>query len=418
MAQNEYFDLGKTGGPLICVVVSCFDLTLGIRMLYKIDFVKDCPAFIDDLLKINMSNVHRQNEEFLLHGYCVYSSFDVFDCSVYNHVFIVPNKPKTSVYSVSMYFYSSILQNFSRKSFIFETNTRIIAQMLKNGLSRGEQPSKMGQQIIRLIEQALQCLNCSIGTSSKMVLDDSEKKLYSLALYSHLIGNSNTIIETTKIEIAQKMVEFLQSFHVNEDWIGNDTIQSSVNPFMNLQIISKTSMTPEQILIQYPERCVLIRLPESTVFLSPESEFQKSSNNEYYSILNEQSNKISYLDSIISRIHYECTSINHSITLINNTINRIFSTNSSGTQNKCVCAINDLIRLSIAVVSIIDEKLRTSGSTTLRPEQITDIMRVFSIPDRTDIPFILTIAAHYGQKVFPKFFTTRKDAIVQLLNIN
>ena len=82
-------------------------------------------------------------------------------------------------------------------------------------------------------------------------------------------------------------------------------------------------------------------------------------------------------------------------------------------EQYCANKMDELIKLSASFIAITQEKLSTTGSSTLNSNQIDEICATLELEERCDLCVLFEISSLYSKSIFSDFFSQWSTAISQ-----
>lgn len=318
MSEFDYIEENNTS-PIISIAIGSFDLLSGTRLCNVWVFSKKEENFTENLensLKSTLSTVHRQMDpnNVYLFANIPTSTVDI-QClgwyitnAIFTHASSVnainPAAKRDTFYSVIFIFKSFLIRNdyHLRRSLL--SLTRKFAESAKTCLANNQPLSSLKEYADDCRRLATSLIESGIPTSfyvqnKEFGLPCTDLYFYSSLLTSHIQTKMTTVIETTSLSEAFKIVSFLINFMFPFQ-IGQSSIQHALTPVpgLFLQIVEKQKRNILDIVSEFNGPVTWLKLFESReIYLFNSTTKSKTTSNsnppslESYEIFNDNPSK-------------------------------------------------------------------------------------------------------------------------------
>ncbi|OHT00884.1 hypothetical protein TRFO_32358 [Tritrichomonas foetus] len=394
MNDTEYLSKSKNE-PLVAMAVASFDLLSGIKVGYRWLFTDDdiCEN-LDDVCKIMLCNVHRQNEQAF--ECCATSTIELqcFGWYVTNAIFLKnqPNTKKNIYISVGLVFKSEKIKNNPHLSESLIFWTKIFANCVKTTITKNEQLSSLRRIAERVSMECNNLISAGILELPPFNPSPADFYFYSILLTSHIQTQMRTVIESSSPKDAQTVASFLASFMIPFQ-LELSSLEHRQNPVSGffLQCVERQKQSPEEHMITFQKPVTWLRLPERQILRTSDLNLIQTTEN--YTILIESTDRDDQeVKSQFTRIKnlykvQQMTSPSHWALNTNLLLNQF-----PKLARKIVCEqqLAELLRTAFALISIQNGK----------PEKLTaPILKLLRIQTQDDAEMVLAIAKLYDHDI-------------------
>lgn len=196
--------------PLSGVFIGSFDLLTGIRLCHKKVFKELTDQQIEDIIKISLSNVHRQEqrsfENFSVSSIEIHCYKLLVKCAIFN---ISSSKNRYHYYSVGLIFDSNNIRKNEHLNEMLIFWTKVLANNVRNLLVQNNPKqdtsyvnySSLGNLINRISDECLALAQSKIDIlPSFELIKPFDENFYATALTSHIQTQMTTVIELPPFE--------------------------------------------------------------------------------------------------------------------------------------------------------------------------------------------------------------------------
>ena len=409
---------GEENPPLIAAAIASFDILSGIKVMNQwLPNHGTLPIPLLDILKLTLSNIHRQKEEALLQFVTSTSDMQQVGLFVVSSYFMIQKKKDKIFYNVSLIFDRNSIDP-KRFSPYLEEECREIAYTAKSTISSNSPLSKLDVLIQRTNEVCQILSRSGVSKLPDIVVHPSDAAFFGLILTAHLTTHMNTVIESNNPEEAEKYGNFLAHFTLPNilQHACLDYLPAPV-PGLSIQLVSKQPDTTEDFLLRFRSPTTLIRMPERLVISTPSADTQERAHGDFMIANAIESGqrqikiaqlKMQYKNSLIQvkPAPWATATVAVMTQMPKNTHSLI-----------CRQQLNSIIGLSLAVIEFVDEKLSLSKSAFLQPDEINDIIKTLKLTGKNDLSLIISVAQMFDQSLQRKLFLSRKDVFMQFTNV-
>lgn len=250
------------------IFIGSFDLLTGIRLCHQKQFKELTEQQIDDIIKISLSNVHRQEQKYFENFSISTIEIECYQLIITNAVFNISiTKNKYAYYSVGLIFDSKEIRKNEHLTEMFIFWTKILAYNVKNILLQSNSKQEVTNIDYSSLDDLIERISdeCSTLTQSQIdnllsfdIIKPFDQNFYATALTSHLQTQMTTVIE-------------LPSFDDND--VQNNSISSNSNKLQVQQNPTKTKSNPKNSKTQTPKSTSIKDSESIITFQSTTSKF-------------------------------------------------------------------------------------------------------------------------------------------------
>ena len=405
--------------PLIAAGIASFDLVSGIKVAGQwLPNQGNLKIPLVDILKITISNVHRQREEALFQFFTSTSDLQSVGLFVVSSYFMIQKKKDKNVYyNVSLVFDRNAIDATRFSSFL-EEECREIAYTAKSTISSNAPLTQLDLLIQRTNEVCQILARSGVSKLPNLIVHPSDAAFFGLILTAHLSTQMNTVIETNNPDEAEKYANFLAHFTLPNvlEHACLDYLPAPV-PGLSIQMVSKQPDTTEDFLLAFRTPTTLIRMPEKLVISTPSADTQERAHGDYALAMaldyNQRQAKIAQL-----KMQYK-----NSLVTVRPapwaTATLAIITQMPKLSHPLICRqqLNSIIGLSLALIEFVDEKLSLAPSGYLQSDDLNELVKTLKLTGKDDLSLVVAVAQMFDQSLPRKLFLSRKDVFMQITSV-
>ena len=406
--------------PIVAIAIASFNIVCGIKVCYQWKFTQDeFPMSLDDLFKISLSNVHRQNEQIFQD--CSTSIIDVkfAKWTVINAIFIFNVKNQRSMhYSISIILNSDRISSNPHHTNFFLSWANTLASALKIVLTKKEPYQKLRSIIDKCSESITKVSLAHISQLPPINPEPIDAPFLATLLTSHLQTQMTTVIECPTEDIALKYAHFLAHFTLPaQRELSSLKFNPQPIPGLFLQICQRQSVSLEESLLNFNGPCTWVKIADGHIFQTPDLEAQKIAHKEYILTTTIDSDEPESKKKLTKlRSGYKVAQILNPAPWATATVTILVRVPKAVRNLVCEQQLGSIVRMSITLISMVEDRLRESNSNALNSDQKNEIWRTLKLTGKEDLTVVVSVALNFDQNIYKKFFSSKKDTILQLMS--
>ena len=433
--------------PLSGIFIGSFDLLTGIRLCYQKKFNELTDLQIDDIIKISLSNVHRQEQRSFENFAISTIEIQCYQLLVVNAIFSIASSIKNkfnTYYSVSLIFDSNKIRKNEHLNEMLIFWTKILANNVKNLLTQNNAKQDASNANYSSLEGIIDRISdeCSTLVQSQInnlpsidFIKSFDSNFYAAALTSHLQTQMTTVIElppqSTDSESSFPQQLKNSKFNDLSCFLAHFTLPSQLElsslevknyptPGLFLQIVCSQKVPLEEFLTISPRPTTWIRLQNMKIFRTNEKlfldQYKNAVQSNLYNNENDSTNSTisPYLRpfwSISSKLKKEqinkliVSSINNSncSSWVLSTLSMIQESPKFVKKMTTEQSFGSLIKLIFAFIAIKNEKIGINNENQdfLSMDQIIDIQKnELDLENNDDLLIVISIAQIFDNNTY------------------
>lgn len=417
MADVEKCTLQYPDHPIVAMAIASFNILCGIKVCYQWRFTEgDLTMDLDDLFKIALSNVHRQNDSVFQDCYTSIIDVKFSKWTVVNAIFIFSNKNQRNMhFSISMILNSDKISSDPHFTNFLLSWSYTLASSLKIVLNKKEPYSKLRQMIDKCAESITLASKAHIPQLSTFNLEPIDSQFLSNILTSHLQTQMTTVVECPTEDVALKYAKFLAHFTLPAQR-AMSTLEFNPQPIpgLFLQICQRQTIPVEESLLRFDGPCTWVKVADRQIFRTLDSEAQKIAHLEYILTTTvdpddpDHKKRLSKLKS-----GYKVGQILNPAPWCTATVAVLNRVPKNVKNLVCEQQLSSIVRMAVALVSMTEDRTKDS---LLSPDQINEICRTLKLTGKDDLAIVVAVGQIFDKTLYRKFFTSKKEALLQLMS--
>lgn len=400
MTDKEIILLANSEHPLEAVAIASFDILSGIRICQSWVFSnEELPASLYDIFKVALGNVHRQNEQAYEKPVTSLIELQSYNWLFVTATFFINKKPRSVYITVGMTLNMEKIPNNPHYNDVLINWIIDLATATKRLILNNYPYTRLRHLIEKATLEIMELSKITFPESPTFVPSPSDSAFYSIILSSHLQTQMHTIIESKSSEEARKIASFLYhlSLPYQQQFSTLDQLDHPL-PGLFIQCVKTQNIPIEEVLMNFSYPCTWVRLPERKVYRTPDIDEQKYVRNEYFKYQLDQE------DLNQKKVHkygvnYKLLQVVSPVAWASMAVDMLARTPECNRYLLCEQHMNTLIRMSISLIALTNEKLKLLQVAALTNEHTAEIYKALHLSGQVDLKLIIGIAQLFDEKI-------------------
>ena len=402
----------KCSSSLSAIALGSFDLLSGVKVINTWIYTENFDICLEDIFRMNLSNIHRQSEESV--NSFVPSIFDIkhLNLLVISSIFMIEKKPHNVYYSLILLLDSSSIKFTLSPNFYktLQNHCVYLASLAKNILKNNENIQKLQPFLDQTKENCNIFLNSCIQPNFELYLDVSpvDSQFLAIALSSHLQTQMTTVIEANSKEEAYFLMSFLYCFTLpfqreHSSFEMNDTIIHG----LYLQCVKPQDSYIDDLILTFRTPTTYIKLPERSIFITPNIEKQKQIYENWRETLtlDSQTAKKKIAD-IRKEFKISLKKVNYPAPWSLVTLSLITQVQQEYQESVCELQFSSFIKMALNSIAIVKSMVEDT-TKTLSYDEFQNICKELKITGAEDLNLLFSVAQIFDKSFHVKIATNK-----------
>ena len=404
--------MNEKNSSLSAIALASFDLLSGVKVINSWIYAENFNISLDDIFRMNLSNIHRQSEEYV--NSFVTSIFDIqhLNTIVVSSIFMIEKKPHNVYYSLIILLDSSSIKFSLSPSFYttLQNHCIFLASIAKNILQANENIQKLQPFLDQTKDNCNIYLISSIPPNIDISLDVSpvDSQFLAIALSSHLQTQMTTVVEANSKEDAYFIMSFLYCFTLpfqreHSSFEMHDTIIHG----LYLQCVKPQDSYIDDLILSFRTPTTYIKLPERSIFITPNIDKQKQIYENWRETLTLDSQTAKKrIAEVRKEFNLSLKKINYPTPWSLVTLSLVTQVQREYQESVCDLQFSSFVKMSLNSIAIVKSMVEDT-TKTLTFDEFQNICKELKITGSEDLNLLFSVAQIFDKSFHVKIATNK-----------